>query len=32
MSLTLSKVNMENYLKEQKWAGNALDLANKAKY
>ena len=32
MSLTLSKVNMENYLKEQNWEGNALDLANKAKY
>ena len=32
MSLTSSKVNMENYLKEQKWEGNALDLANKAKY
>ena len=23
---------MENYLKEQKWEGNALELANKAKY
>ena len=32
MSITLNKVNMENYFKEKKWEGSALELANKAKY
>ncbi len=32
MSLTLNKVIMDNYLKEQNWEGSAIELANKAKY